>query len=175
MKKINGAILLVILIFLQIFSLFSLLELTAVASLFKYNREHWQNSKNQYQALTMLTKVENYTSEHIDDCIIPITPVQELRQLPTTWWQENGCYGKYSQFSYYYVLELLGDDPCSVIKMLNKELAAIFYRISLVLIFPDANKIFLQSTIAIPHDFTADCKNQSHVISSGRQMLRFIY
>jgi len=106
--------------------------------------------------------------------MIPITPAIMLKHKSLQWWQINTCHANVNDIQYYFVVEELGEDECSIMDL--RKTTAQYYRITLSAKSNELNgsRYILQSTIAQPSSSIANCRIQPHLVKQGRQSFREI-
>lgn len=186
MNKHKGIVLLVVLIFLQIFTLTSLLSYMSIQMLFKIHHTAWSRTEDVILAKQQLHEIEaNIINE--SNCFIPLISASAIRKMPIEWWQEHACTVSDEMNNYFYVIESLGRDDCSVIQVLDtahlrgtttkqdgKTIVATFYRVSLLLTHKLERQLLIQSTVAVPVVAETTCQMNPHLVMLGQQMLREI-
>ena len=168
-KHSYGFVLIVVLIYLQLFSIFSLyaLENSLIAS--KQSKNTLEQNRLFIAAERVLRFAENKLMSESPNCFIPITSVNDLLNKPVDWWQQTGCKGSIHERSYYYIIELLEDNPCAVADNYQSS----YYRISVLLTTgDDDNNIRLQSTVIKPTKIDMVCNEKIYQVTPGRQMWR---
>jgi hypothetical protein len=174
--KAAGFILFSVLLFLQIFTLSGLYGVMLASSLSRRGYYQWHTQVTHYQAQQVMQQIEIYLQSHVPLCIISPISASLLASYKNEWWKEFSCHGNFAVTQYYYVVEILGKDPCSSIYKQEalQSLIAEYYRISL-LFLPDANtfaKNLLQSVIVKANDEPLICAGERHFTALGRQMQR---
>lgn len=169
MKNIHGIVLLAVLILLQILAILSL----SVMHMAWLETIQSRNSVHKYiiqeNANVALNQIETNLNQILSMCTINGITTQELLSHSLDWWKKT-CAGNFQTFQYYYVVENLGIDSCTLIESSpNKK--AHYYRITLLGLKQNA-KIMLQNTIVLPDDDLFHCEGQLHRVTKGRQMQR---
>ncbi|OGT37498.1 MAG: hypothetical protein A3F11_02455 [Gammaproteobacteria bacterium RIFCSPHIGHO2_12_FULL_37_14] len=173
--KNHGFILLIMLIFMQIFSLIVLAELMSIKLNLKLARDRWQKTNNLLMSNAFLHKIENNLIFTIPSCVQSALSPQFLINRSTEWWGKFACASNHTTL-YHYVIEKLGNDPCALIRIIDKNhtITADYYRITLLFqsSAPKSFKIILQSTIVRPKTSTQACTEIPHQVKIGRQVYR---
>jgi hypothetical protein len=176
-KSSGGFTLISILIFFQLFSLFSLYGLMRASAIRKENNHIWQAYLLKLNAKNILSNLEKLDLLRLKKCSIPIKPTTLLTKKDLYWWKLNTCKGSKDKLIYYYAVESLGHDDCAIINLSqNNTQIAHYYRITLFILSDKLMpaKYFMQSTIVLPENNTANCLHKIHRVSQGRQMYREI-
>lgn len=171
MNNKSGFVLFIVLIFLQIFSLISLYSLTMIESTMKSGNHLWQGYIFRQKSESFLHKLENSVLQN-KKCIIPVTAAIVLKNKTMQWWQLNTCHDNVNEIQYYFVVEALGEDDCSIMDL--QKTTAQYYRITLSAKSRqfDGSRYILQSTIAEPSSNIANCDIKPHLVKQGRQSWR---
>lgn len=171
----QGIALLVVLIFMQMISILGLCLLQVAILETKQSQLFWHRNELRSAAEQALRIAESNLQINVPYCVIPVTAVDQLLSYSLSWWQSSqSCTGNFQTFQYYYVVELLGNDPCGYIQLYPQKNFATYFRISLLGVSGDT-QILLQSTIIKPsrgRDDSLSCSSASHVVNMGRQMWR---
>lgn len=173
-ERCRGFAFIVVLFFLQLVSLTSLFGLSQISVTMKKNLHEWDSEFYASIVDKMLQEVEARQISGANECSIPTIPGYELLHQPLSWWEANTCSDNMNEIRYYYAVELLGKDTCSVIgQMSSQRMAASYERIT-VYAQPTGmhGKYLIQSTIAIPSGEAPLCQGKPHKVSIGRQMSR---
>jgi hypothetical protein len=175
MKKANqGMALITVLIFMQIWTLLGICSLEMAWLMKKINAGVHQKNQIQFAGETILKQAENKMNQDSSHCLVNVMSTSELLSKSLVWWQSHSnCKGLLASLPYYYIAELIGEDPCGYFKSssIAKDNPA-YFRIS-VLIYKN-NPMILQSTIILPVTKTATCVNAYHEVYVGRQMWRHL-
>lgn len=175
MNSTKGFILFVVLIFLQLFSLLSLWGMMDIAQVAKKNYHQWQGDHYLLIAYHLMSQLAQTTN--IPLCMIPLSSIIHLEKQSHTWWKQHACRNIFNDVPYFYVVESLGQDECSVAKNAsNQPVVVTYYRLTL-LIMPirfKHSKIMLQSTITNLTDQISTCQKEKHWVKLGIQMCRQI-
>lgn len=129
------------------------------------------------QAGLVLRTVESSLQDSLPSCLVPVMPSADIARKPEDWWRRQACPYLENGVQYYYAVEALGKDECSVIKLSkNQALIADYYRVTLYRLPEDDRgvKILLQSTMVKAVDDNTSCHDMLHEVRPGRQMLRQI-
>ena len=170
MQKFAGLALITLLIFLQIFALLSLFGMQMTGLQIKESQYVWHRHAAFIASEYGLRSAEEKLKKSLPFCMIPIKSTAELKKQPLNWWQASSCTGNFQSLQYYYVVEMLGEDPCAVLQ--TPQLIANYYRVTL-LGKRNNVEIFLQSTVVTPKQRTSlICEKDNHQVTAGRQMLR---
>jgi len=171
----QGIALLMVLIFMLIISLLGLCMLQMAIFETKQSQLIWQRNEVRFAAEQALRIVEDNLQVYVPYCVIPVATVAQLLSYSLRWWQSpQSCAGNFQTFQYYYVVELLGNDPCGYIQLDLQKSFATYLRITLLGVSGDT-RILLQSTIVKSSragDDSLSCDSVSHVVNVGRQMWR---
>lgn len=174
--KSSGFVLMAALIFLQMLSLLGLLGLMMARLQLKSTYHRWTNVHHQRLSIKILDQIQDQVEESLSHCGVAVMPSETLAAMKKHWWMQQGCSGEKEGVSYYYVIESLGEDPCSVLLDKNRHapVPVIFYRLSLFVNFTKERdaKIILQSTIARPAVSSSSCDEVAHTVKQGLQMRR---
>ena len=166
MQQSKGFVLFYVLIMLQVFSLISLYSITTATNNIKANHHLWQGITLKLKSAELLQKLEMNIQTVATHCSINTTV--DIAKKDKAWWQINACHDKVNDIPYYYLVGLLGDDPCAV---MGNNMVARYYRITLYL---SEYRYQLQSTIALPVLKTLACQQKIHTVMQGRQGWREI-
>lgn len=168
MKQADGFILLVVLVFMQILSLLALDGLLQASLLRKSHLHQLQADNLGRIAENVLPFFERQLFENC--CVTPLS-VTFLASQSVKWWQAHACHKNVGKQTFYYLWEKLGREQCG---MFNQKLRVVeFYRLS-VFASELNTAILLQSVIAKSTNQQPRCKTKPSIISSGRQLYRFI-
>lgn len=173
MKRSNGIILIVVLLFLQIIAVMGLFAIKLAWLETKESQYIFRRHTVHSVAEQALYKVEVGLEQAFSKCHIPVSLTTELLARPVSWWQTEACEGAVQAFKYYYVVEFLGADPCAEIQVQPSVMTANYFRITLMGIM-NTIKLVLQSTIVTANQNALSCNGTSHAVLLGRQMLREI-
>lgn len=178
MARVQGYILLIVLIFLQLFSVLGLYELTAITWSLKVSKDAQQQEALHDEALQSLGAAEKMVGGDEPVCLVSVGVSDTAAQNSNDWWAEWGCEGQLASSTYYYIVEFLASDPCAVVGKFNNNqaLTANYYLITLVSLPKSASlaKIILQSTIIKADNKPKLCTEKPHLVYLGRQMWRDI-
>lgn len=170
MQKMVGFALITLLIFLQVFALLSLFGMQMTRIQTKESQSVWHRHSAQMASEHGLRTAEAKLQTNLPWCIIPIQSTAELKKRPLDWWQSSTCTGNFQSLQYYYVVEMLGEDPCAFLK--KSQFIANYFRVTLFS-KRDNVEIFLQSTVVTPKERRSQiCDKENHSVTVGRQMLR---
>ncbi len=172
----RGFVLMAALMFLQMFSLLGVLLLMTAMLQLKSTHHVWKSEKNAWLSLHIQTEIESRILQALPACIVTAMPSENIARMKKSWWKQNGCSGEKAGARYYFVIEALGTDPCSVMtdKANHQPTPVGFYRLSLYVNFTQERdaKIILQSTIARTEYTQSVCTEKLHQVSGTRQMRR---
>lgn len=188
----HGFVLISILILMLILSLFGLYALVSAGLSIKTQTDNWDEYNLRSTANAILKSIENKCGADTMHCYIHNTNPNFFTTQPLSFWQTQSCSGSFKHVRYYYVIENLGDDPCSMIiakkafmsssnagQMKNSETVsndtiAQYYRITLFSLIPHKAHILLQSTVAkAKKSENVVCGDQGgHLVAMGKQMQR---
>lgn len=187
----QGFVLLSVLVFLQIFACISCFCLSQTSQSLKINQHKQMADKNYISTMHILKHIESQVS--CVSCFISVIGNYDLRHKPLSWWKENACGGQFADVQFYYVVEMLEQNECTIIdnkhdlknypihdhsndkKSNNQEFIAEYYRITLfVLPFNlKSAKRLMQSIYTMPSQYISTCpSNEKHTVTFGRQTLR---
>lgn len=169
MHKFKGFILIAVLIVMQIFVLLGWYMLKN--SLLQLRAQYLTFHKYQIYAISedVLKQIERLTLQQVPKCMIEVTNLSELKLRNSAWWRSSVvCQAAQGSFYFHYILENLGQDPCSMIK--KPGTIANYYRITLKANDAlDESAIYLQSVVAKPILSVDVCLEDVKSILSGRQ------
>jgi Tfp pilus assembly protein PilX len=170
MRRQQGYILFVVLIFMQ---LFALLGLNALNQLFWVKKV--QNEQNQRwfllsQAEHLLYQVAATLKEQKAACLLAPLSFNQLKEHPFSWWTANACSVSGHLFKAYYLLEFLGVDPCATIRASLQAVAA-YYRITVLLVGEshETLQVMLQATVSAATQTAEHCDSEAHSVDLGPQ------
>jgi Tfp pilus assembly protein PilX len=179
MNKESGLALMTVLIFLQIIAILGLFAVESAIETQKMARLDWEQTNIFLIVEQELHQIETQLIKSIPPCIIPVTTQSDLLNKPLSWWQSStACQGELQTFSYFYVIEKLGIDPCADLhsseKSISQPKAVAYMRINLlVLDKKKESKEVLQSTVVtLDNAVSATCQGLRHPVFLGRQMWR---
>lgn len=164
MKKSQGFLLVVLIIFLHLFTILALCASKIALYSLRRNYAYWDRHQLEYIAEKKLTLIEN-DLDQIEACLIP----QSLNSSLLNNLTNARCKNKDKDIQFCYVTELLADDPCD--KLQNSNLSVKYYRISL-LTQKKNMKMVIQSTVTIPYSNSTKCLKIVRTVSRGRQSYR---
>ena len=166
----QGFALILVLIFLEIFSLLSITALQSNILAARMTHNQWHKNTLIYAANQQLTSLASQSSF---SCLMQPIPTQKLIQRPLSVWQQSSCTGNLSAFTYYYVVETLGNDSCAHIINTAINTTVNYYRITLLLIdsLHPAIKTLLQATTVTPGTGGNVCHAVMREIMNGQQTL----
>ena len=172
MKKQNGYILFLVLLFMQLCAVLGLYALDS--SIIQAKIEHQLTDKYHFTHVleAVLKGIENSSTT---SCFIEVIQAGKLSQYPLSWWQEQTCTGNFQTIQYYYVLESLGEDPCAVVAR-KKGITANYYRVTLRgSSNQDEKRVLLQSVFIQSNLSPHQCDSVKHTVMLGRQSLRAFF
>jgi hypothetical protein len=164
-NSIAGLALLSVLIFLELFAILTLALVRTNLWEIKISNQQAIKAQLVNTALLLLPTVEAKADAAIIHCQLPVTPPANLILQPTEWWQSTACSGNFGRWVYYYTVEFLQTDECTIPEPSN------YYRISLLLIEPVANsaRVIIQSIFVVPQSSPLICHSSTHNVQQGRQ------
>jgi Tfp pilus assembly protein PilX len=176
--KQAGLSLLTALIFLQIIAILGMYAIESAIQAEKMSRLAWRQTQVLLAGEQALRSVEQMLLYAIPDCLLTITPQNELLAKSISWWQSPArCMGRILLFDYYFVVEKLSSVVCSNLDhsgsdetKMNK---ADFYRITLLIIDKkNESREMLQSTLVSLDNAIQNCVVLQHPVFSGQQTWR---
>ncbi len=166
MVKMQGYIMVAILLFLQIFTLLGLYALESSRIAIKTNNEAIENNQISELINQVLKKIESNAEIYTPSCIINDATMDEIKSKPLSWWEQVSCAGNFQSIQYYYVVELLGKDACAQLH----DAVAEYERITLFTITEKKEARLQQSTIIKPViDTSTHCEQTVRQVVAGRQ------
>lgn len=167
--KSKGYVLFMMILFLHIFSLMSVYELSILKLSLKTNNFRSNRNSSFLHANQALISVEKNIIPHLKFCKLKILNTQDIKQNSISWWQEHACHDNLGKNHYYYFATYLNSDPCVILNNDNNHIITIdYYRVTLALF--DAQKVILQSIIAVSSGMKDKCQQALHQVFLGRQM-----
>jgi hypothetical protein len=171
MLKQAGICLVIILVFMQFFALLSIYIMQMNSWEIKMNTAFYQKFQLRLNAMRILSQIENANVTQWDLCYVPLVANSILVDQPLSWWQSHiACTGYYARVQYYYIIEILGLDPCATI-FFKKDKVAKYFRISLLLQSQVGNKakLIIQSILVKPSKSELMCQGPVYLVNNGRQ------
>lgn len=169
MKKNQGFVMLIVLLFMQVSVLLSLYALESSTLEMKMGHAIFQRTVTISTLDTVLKTLESEIQTTLPNCMIPQTLSSRLVKQPLTWWQTQSCSGNFQAIRYYYVLEPLGVDRCAHIARTDNETAD-YYRLTLFgLSAENDDKVWIQVILIRPDGTSHTCEGTVHSVEIGRQ------
>lgn len=173
LNRIQGMVLLIVLIFLQISFMLGLYLMQDSFISQKLSQFIWKKTNMLITAEYVLQQIEQDILRRNTGCHIHVLNSHELMNKPLEWWQSKACPGIYNGYPYYYIFEKLIEDPCADIGQNIPYQTALYFRITLLLIDLQNNvREILQSTIIKPDNANQQCKGRYYSKLPGRQSWR---
>lgn len=173
MKKHQGFVLLIVLIFMQIYALLGITALEQVFLSEKLTADYKTRRFLLNEAEHLLRWLEGNLNEVSPLCLIPGLSVATLSSRPLSWWSAFSCAGPGYLFRSYYIIEALGEDPCAHLSS-GIQVQVAYYRITVLLVneHDETMKVMLQSTVVKEAQTLEHCGGQSHSVDLGPQSWR---
>ncbi len=111
-------------------------------------------------------------------CTIPLMPVNDLSKQPINWWSNSSCKGTVLSIRYYYVVEIMGNNPCAIVRdiepITTQTYTANYHRVSVLVAKDKQYRTLLQSTLIKAEQNNEMCNERYFSVKSGRQTWRDI-
>ncbi len=166
----NGFVLLIVLVYLQLIALLNIANIKQLTMLKKQIKHQHLQSILQAEASVILN---NIVDKGAVTCQRQLHPVRFLQMQPLSWWQSYGCMGESISGHYYYFINDMGVDDCTVIEnRINQSMSAHYYRVTMML---DAmESIIAQETLITSEQRSGACTQQNRVVQAGKGPMRWL-
>jgi len=171
-SKQTGFILIVVLLFLQAFSLLSLSSLANSNMMLKMVRQRVQKENMASTMESHLKRIEQQLLvNQVSTCIKTQTFYTSLLHADFAWWQNHACGDHQQPFQFFYVIETVGQEACTVT---DQSGVADYYRITLVSFLKNTTERsgFMQTLVVKNSQALEPCYATLHHVSVGRQWWR---